>query len=152
MNRRAEIAMTAEEQAAFLAGSRTIVLSTLDGRGYPHSVAMWFALIDGLVHMTSFRKAQKVVNLRRNPKVSLLIESGAEYAQLRGWMARGTGEVLEDAELCAEILGRIQVKHQGPGEATPRDVLRQRAAKRVAIRVHPERIASWDHSKLRGGY
>jgi hypothetical protein len=113
---------------------------------------MWFALVDGLVHMTSFRKAQKVENLRRNPKVSLLIESGAEYAELRGWMARGTGEVLEDAELCAEILGRIQVKHKGPGEATPRDVLRQRAAKRVAIRIRPERIASWDHSMLRGAY
>ena len=61
-------------------------------------------------------------------------------------------EIDMTAEEQAEILGRIHVKHQGPGEATPRDMLRQRATKAVAIRVHLERIASWDHSKLRGAY
>ncbi len=152
MNRRGEIAMTADEQAAFLAQSRTIILSTIDGRGYPHSVAMWFALIDGLVHMTSFRKAQKVVNLRRNAKVSLLAESGTEYAELRGLMIRGMGEIVDDVDLCTEILGRIQVKHGASNDTSMREVLRRQAAKRVAIRVRPERVATWDHSKLRGSY
>jgi nitroimidazol reductase NimA-like FMN-containing flavoprotein (pyridoxamine 5'-phosphate oxidase superfamily) len=152
MNRRGEIAMTADEQAVFLARSRTIMLSTIDGRGYPHCVAMWFALIDGVVHMTSFRKAQKVVNIRRNPKVSLLAESGSEYAELRGLMIRGQGELVEDVELCNEILGRIQVKHGSAGDASAPDLLRRQAAKRVAIRIHAERVASWDHSKLRGAY
>lgn len=108
--------MTADEQAAFLARSRTVMLTTIDGRSYPHCVAMWFALIDGVVHMTSFRKAQKVVNIRRNPKVSLLAESGSA------------------------------------GDASAPDLLRRQAAKRVAIRIHAERVASWDHSKLRGAY
>ncbi len=150
MNRRGEIAMTADEQAAFLAQSRTVILSTIDGRGYPHSVAMWFAWIDGLVHMTSFRKAQKVVNLRRNPKVSLLVESGTEYAELRGLMIRGNAEVVDDADLCIEIFHRIRIKQQGSADSPARDGLRRQAAKRVAIRIRPERVASWDHSKLRG--
>jgi PPOX class probable F420-dependent enzyme len=152
MNRRGEIAMTADEQAAFLAQSRTILLSTIDALGYPHSVAMWFALIDGLVHMTSYRKAQKVVNLRRNPKVSLLVESGTEYAELRGLMIRGIGELVDDADLCIEIFRRIQRKQQGSADASARDVPRRQVAKRVAIRIRPERVASWDHSKLRGAY
>jgi PPOX class probable F420-dependent enzyme len=152
MNRRGEIGMAADEQAAFLARSRTILLSTIDGLGYPHSVAMWFALIDGLVHMTSYRKAQKVVNLHRNPKVSLLVESGTEYAELRGLMIRGMGEVVDDADLCTEIFRRIQIKHHGSADASASDVLRHQAAKRVAIRIRPERVASWDHSKLRGAY
>jgi nitroimidazol reductase NimA-like FMN-containing flavoprotein (pyridoxamine 5'-phosphate oxidase superfamily) len=152
MNRRGEIAMTADEQAAFLARSRTVTLSTIDGRGYPHSVAMWFARIDGLVHMTSFRKAQKVVNLRRNPKVSLLAESGTEYAELRGLMIRGVGELVDDLDLCIEILRQIRIKHDPSRDLSIDDDLRRQAAKRVAIRVRPERVASWDHSKLRGAY
>ena len=152
MNRRGEIAMTAEEQATFLAQSRTVILTTLDGRGYPHAVAMWFALIDGLVHMTTFRKAQKVVNIRRNPKVCLLAESGTDYSQLRGLMIRGIGDLVEDVELCAEILGQIHAKHYAPNDASARDLLRRQAAKRVAIRIRPERVASWDHSKLGGAH
>jgi general stress protein 26 len=152
MNRRRDIAMTAEEQTAFLAGSKTLILSTIDGQGYPHSIAMWFSIIEALVHMTTFRKAQKVLNIRRNPKVSLLAESGTHYSELRGLMIRGRAELIEDAELCTEILTDIQSLYYGSADASVRDLLRAQAAKRVAIRVRPERIASWDHSKLGGVY
>jgi len=152
MNRRPLIAMTPEEQAAFLAGIKTVTLSSIDGQGYPHSIAMWFSVIDGLVHMTTFRKSQKVVNIRRNPKVSLLAESGVHYSELRGLMFRGHAELIEDVELCTRILTDIQSRYYGSADGSVRELLRAQAAKRVAIRVHPERIASWDHSKLGGVY
>jgi PPOX class probable F420-dependent enzyme len=152
MNRRAQIAMTAAEQAAFLAGAKTLILSSIDSSGYPHSVAMWFSLIDGIVHMTTFRKSQKVINLRRNPKVSLLAEAGSRYEELRGLMIRGRAEILEDIDLCADILADVQSRYFGSNDPSVRDVLRRQAAKRVAIRVRAERIASWDHSKLGGVY
>ena len=144
--------MTAEEQSAFLANAKTLTLTSIDSRGYPHSVAMWFALIDGLVHMTSFRKAQKVVNMRRNPKVALLAESGAQYSELRGLMIRGNAEVIDDVELCLAILAQIQERHYGLTDPSVREVLRKQAEKRAAIRVHPDRVSSWDHSKLGGAY
>jgi len=144
--------MTPEEQAAFLAGIKTVTLSSIDGQGYPHSIAMWFSVIDGLVHMTTFRKSQKVVNIRRNPKVSLLAESGVHYSELRGLMFRGHAELIEDVELCTRILTDIQSRYYGSADGSVRELLRAQAAKRVAIRVHPERIASWDHSKLGGVY
>lgn len=144
--------MTAAEQAAFLAGAKTLILSSIDSSGYPHSVAMWFSLIDGIVHMTTFRKSQKVINLRRNPKVSLLAEAGSRYEELRGLMIRGRAEILEDIDLCADILADVQSRYFGSNDPSVRDVLRRQAAKRVAIRVRAERIASWDHSKLGGVY
>ena len=144
--------MTSEEQSRFLAAVKTIVLSSIDPRGYPHSVAMWFSIKDGVVHMTTFRKSQKVLNIRRNPKVSLLAESGATYAELRGVMIRGRAEIVEDVELCVDVLADIQSRFYGPVDPSVRDILRERATKRVAIRVPPERIASWDHSKLGGAY
>ncbi len=152
MNRRAEIAMTSEEQSAFLAAAKTLVLSSVDSKGYPHSVAMWFALVDGVVHMTTFRKSQKVLNIRRNPKVSLLAESGATYAELRGLMIRGNAEILDDVNLCTDILADIQSRYYGSNDPSVREILRRQAAKRVAIRVPPERVTSWDHSKLGGVY
>jgi PPOX class probable F420-dependent enzyme len=152
MHRRAEIAMTADEQKAFLAGARTLILSSIDPRGYPHSVAMWFSIFDGLVHMTTFRKAQKVLNIRRNPRVALLAEAGVRYGELRGLMIRGRAELVEDTELCTRILTDIQSRYFGPLTESERDRLRRQAAKRVAIRIHPERVASWDHSKLGGTY
>ncbi len=152
MNRRSQIAMTAEEQAAFLGSEKTIILTSIDSHGYPHSVAMWFAMIDGLVHMTTFRKAQKVVNIRRNPKVALLVESGTNYSELRGLLIRGEAELVEDPELCLAILMDIQSRYYGPTDGSVREILAKQAEKRVAVRIRPNRVASWDHSKLGGVY
>ena len=152
MNRRQQIALTAEEQAAYLASAKTIILSTIDGQGYPHSIAMWFSVIDGLVHMTTFRKSQKVVNVRRNPKVSLLVESGTRYVELRGLLIRGTAEIVDDTEVCLDILTDIQSRYEGHNVPELREILRAQAIKRVALRIHPERVASWDHAKLGGVY
>ncbi len=152
MNRRSEIEMTPEESRAYLESAKTLILSTIDGRGYPHSVAMWFSVIGGLVHMTTFRKSQKVVNVRRNPKASLLAESGTDYAELKGLMIRCRTEVVDDVELCLDILTNINTRYTGQLHPSFRDLVRPQAQKRVALRFHPEHISSWDHSKLGGAY
>lgn len=144
--------MSPDERRRFLTEVRTITLSSIDGQGYPHSVAMWFTVIDGLVHMTTFRKSQKVVNLRRNAKVALLAESGARYSELRGLLIRGQAELVDDVALCGRILGDIQARYFGPPDAEHRSSLERQAPKRIVLRIHPERVASWDHSKLGGGY
>jgi nitroimidazol reductase NimA-like FMN-containing flavoprotein (pyridoxamine 5'-phosphate oxidase superfamily) len=80
MSRRDQITLTPEEQRAYLAQSHTIILVSNDPRGYPHPVAMWYlAEPDGTVVMTTFRKSQKSVNLRRDPRCTLLVESGRTY-------------------------------------------------------------------------
>lgn len=152
MNRRKEIEMAPEERRSYLESADTIILCTLDGLGYPHAVAMWFTVIDGLVHMTTFRKSQKVVNLRRDARATLLVESGKRYAELRGLMIRGRAEIVDDLELTLDVLEHVHVRHGGEGNLSLRDVLRAQAAKRVVLRVRPERVASWDHTKLGGAY
>src|SRR6266581_4657859 len=96
MNRRRQIQFTREEQAVFLREHRKAALATIDQDGFPHLVAMNFVVKDGAFLMTSYGKAQKVVNIRRNPKVALMIEAGDEYAELRGVLIRGRCEILED--------------------------------------------------------
>src|SRR5215475_10874447 len=98
MNRRRQIQLSPEEQSAFFREQRKAALATLDQHGFPHVVAMNYFAKDGAFYMTSYAKAQKVVNIRRNPKVALMIESGNAYAELRGVMVRGHCEIAEGTD------------------------------------------------------
>lgn len=148
MAQRPDIRLGPEEQDEFLRAQRKCALATLDRDGFPHVVAMNYAWRDGAFWMTSYGKAQKVVNIRRNPKVAVMVESGAAYAELKGVMARGLCEVIDDPERVADVFAWL-----GAGRTTPRPVAAQQsAAKRVVLKLTPRRIASWDHTKLGGRY
>jgi len=148
--------MSENELRDFVHGARTMILCSLAKDGFPHPMPMWFGLEDdGAVVMTTFAKSQKVWNLERDPRVSLLIEDGEEYAKLRGVVMYGKAELLRDPEAVLDSLGRVMARNSNaPGVdlAVMRETLRRTAAKRVAIRVRPERTVSWDHSKLGGVY
>ncbi|MCW5891609.1 MAG: TIGR03618 family F420-dependent PPOX class oxidoreductase [bacterium] len=152
MNRRDQIALTPDEQTRYLAESHTIILVSNDKHGYPHPLAMWFVVDpDGSVVMTTFQKSQKVLNLRRDPRCALLIESGRTYPELKGLMIRGRAEIDADTEKVLDVLMRVNEKYtQGPAEGF-REAVRGQAAKRCVIRIRPERVASWDHKKLGAG-
>jgi PPOX class probable F420-dependent enzyme len=148
VNRRRQIRMTAEEQAAFLGHHGKAALATLDRRGFPHVVAMGYFFADGAFYMTSYAKAQKVLNIRRNPKVGLMVESGDGYAELRGVMVRGICEIIDDAE---EVRAAMRRRRRGEGARAPTGGV-DSAPKRVLLKVTPEKIVSWDHKKLGGRY
>ena len=96
MSPRRDTRLTPDEQAALLRDARKAALATVDQDGFPHVVAMGFLAKDGAIYMTSYAKAQKVVNARRNPRVAVMIEAGERYAEFRGVMIRGRCEVIED--------------------------------------------------------
>jgi len=153
MHRRNEIALTPEEQRRFLQESHTVILSTLDRHGYPHSVAMWYVVDpDGTVLMTTFAKSQKAVNLRRDSRCALLVESGRKYEDLKGVLIRGRATLEPGTERVLDLLERVHEKYNRGPAAGLRDAMRHQAAKRVLIRVRPERVSSWDHGKLGGAY
>jgi general stress protein 26 len=103
---------------------------------------------DGVYYMTSYGKAQKVVNIRRDPKVGIMVESGGAYAELKGVMVRGECEIVEDPEIIAEVLGWL-----GEGRTTERPAGAGRSApKRVVLKITPHKTFTWDHSKLGGRY
>src|ERR1700752_3201656 len=116
MNRRRQIQLTPDEQAAFFREQRKAALATLDQHGFPHVVAMNYFAKDGAFYMTSYAKAQKVLNIRRNPKVALMIESGNAYSELRGVMVRGHCEIIEGADsVRAAFAGMAQARGAPPG-------------------------------------
>ena len=150
MSRRGEIQLSPDEQAAFLREPHKAALATVDSDGFPHVVAMSFLAKDGAIYMTSYAKAQKVLNARRNPKVAVMIETGQHYAEFRGVMIRGRCEVIEDPALVAATIREIQAK-RAKGDAAPSGAV-DSAPKRVVLRIVPEKVATWDHRKLAGRY
>src|SRR5437870_12451236 len=153
MHRRKEIALTREEQRQFLDESHTVILSTIDRRGYPHSVAMWYVVDpDGTVLMTTFAKSQKAVNLRRDPRCSLLVESGRRYEDLKGLLIRGRATLEPDTERVLDLLERVHEKYNRGPAAGLRDAMRHQPAKRELLRVRPQPGSSRDHRKPGGAY
>lgn len=153
MNRRALITLSPAERREYVRSAKTIILATNGKDGYPHAVAMWFVSDDAeRVWMTTYRKSQKVMNVRRDSKVALHVESGLTYDTLKGVLIRGDAELIDDEEICLQTLVKVQEKMLGSLPPEAREAMRQQARKRVVIRVTPRRFASWDHAKLGGAY
>jgi nitroimidazol reductase NimA-like FMN-containing flavoprotein (pyridoxamine 5'-phosphate oxidase superfamily) len=146
--RRRQIQLTEAEQAAFFTANRKAALATLDGDGYPHLVAMTYGVKNGAFYMTSYAKAQKVLNIQRNPKVAMMIEGGASYGELKGVMIRGICDLIEGEDAVREAWAIISGNSATPRRKETNDS----AAKRVVLKVTPLRIVSWDHTKLGGRY
>ena len=113
MSPRRDTRLTPDEQAALLRDARKAALATVDQDGFPHVVAMGFLAKDGAIYMTSYAKAQKVVNARRNPKVTVMIEAGERYAEFRGVMIRGRCEVIEDPAQVEMLIREAATKRDG---------------------------------------
>ena len=149
-NRRQQIQLSPGEQAAFFRERKKAALATIDKDGFPHVVAMNYFARDGAFYMTSYGKAQKVVNVRRNPKVALMVEAGDAYAELRGVMIRGHCEILEDLDAVKAAFESRAEAQADPSPVQPGAVAS--APKRVVLKIVPETIVSWDHRKLGGRY
>jgi general stress protein 26 len=114
---------------------------------------MWFVVDeDETVWMTTYRKSQKALNIQRNPKVALHVESGVAYDQLKGVLFRGDAQLIDDPEVVFGVLKRVHQKMVGSFPEGIDDAMRAQARKRLAIKVKPCRISSWDHAKLAGTY
>ncbi|WP_330182405.1 PPOX class F420-dependent oxidoreductase [Nocardia sp. NBC_01503] len=148
VNQRAQITMSEQEIADFMRRSRIANLATLGATGNPHLTAMWYALINGEIWFETKAKSQKAVNLRRDPRVTVLLEAGDTYDQLRGVSIEGRAEIVEDADALFQVGISVWERYTGPYSEEMKPFVEQMLNKRIAIRIVPERVRSWDHRKL----
>ncbi|MEO7665407.1 MAG: PPOX class F420-dependent oxidoreductase [Dehalococcoidia bacterium] len=145
--------MSEAEVDAFLREQRTMAVATIGADGRPHVVAMWYAFVDGQIGFWTFAKSQKVVNLRRDPRITCLVEEGDDYTNLRGVELVAKARLVDDP---AEVMrfGTVQFeRYQGvPMTEATRPVVANMSNKRVVVYLEVERVVSWDHRKLGGKY
>jgi PPOX class probable F420-dependent enzyme len=143
--------MTPEEVDEFLQGRHTMTLATIGADGRPHLVAMWYGFFDGAPAVWTYAKAQKVVNLRRDPRITALVETGDSYDQLKGVELVGTARLLEELDGVMAVGRSVVERYSGLPDAAAAP-LEKVGAKRVGIVIDVEKVVSWDHSKLGGAY
>jgi PPOX class probable F420-dependent enzyme len=147
-NQRSQIHLSDGEITEFVATSRTATMATLGADGQPHLVAMWYAVIDGQLWFETKAKSQKAVNLRRDSRISVLIESGQTYDSLKGVSFEGRGVIADDADALWKVGVSIWERYTGPYSEEMRPFVEIMLNKRVAVRVDVDRTRSWDHAKL----
>jgi PPOX class probable F420-dependent enzyme len=155
VSRRAEIGLSPEEQRELLEAERVVVVSSFGPRGWIHSMPLWYVPRDGEIWIYTYAKSQKVRNLERDPRATLLVETGHEYGELRGAMIEAEAELHRDHDEVFGLAEELTLRYaEGLErvEGDAREGLKAQARKRVAVRFRPVRTATWDHRKLGGSY
>jgi PPOX class probable F420-dependent enzyme len=147
-NQRAQIVMSDAEIADFVATSRAGTLATIGGDGQPHLTAMWYGVVDGEIWFETKAKSQKAVNLRRDPRITFLLEDGLTYDTLRGVSFEGTAEIVEDPEAVFRVGVSVWERYTGPYTEEQRPAVEMMMNGRIAVRLVAKRVRSWDHRKL----
>jgi PPOX class probable F420-dependent enzyme len=148
VKQRDAVVMTDAEVDAFLTEQRNATVGTIGAQGRIHLVGMWYAWFDGHLWLETKPTSQKVVNLRRDPRMSFLVEAGHTYDQLRGVALEGEGVVLDDPELLERVCLSVFERYQGPYTEDLRPFLDVMMHNRVVVRLDIVRTRSWDHRKL----
>jgi PPOX class probable F420-dependent enzyme len=151
--RRDLISMTDDEMWDFIESRKSVQVATLNKDGSPHLTTLWFAVEDGKIVLETFTKSQKVVNLNRDPRIALLFESGETYNELKGVSINANVELVTEVDDVHRLHMSVLLRNT---PEIPEDVLDKASAsmapKKTAILVKPDRVMSWDHSKLGGIY
>ncbi len=150
MTQRDLMRMTASEVDEFLAAERRAHLATIDPDGTPHVVPLSYVVIDGRVTFWTDPQSRKVANLRRDPRMTCLVEAGTEFAEFRAVELRGRAEVSADVETSRRTGLALYERAAGVLTDDMRAAVDAMAADRVAVTVVPDRAVSWDHRKLAG--
>jgi PPOX class probable F420-dependent enzyme len=148
VNQRDLIKMTPDEVDAFLRERRSMTMSTIAPDGSIHSVAMWYGFLEGAIAFETKRKAQKVKNLERDPRLTCLVEAGDSYDELRGVSLVGTGEVIDDAERMWELGVSVFERYNAPYTEELKPFVEAMLNKRVVVKLHVTKTVTWDHRKL----
>jgi general stress protein 26 len=155
VSRRAEIQLSREEQRSLIDSERIVVVASHGIRGWPHVMPLWYVPRDGEIWIYTYAKSQKVRNLERDRRATLLIETGHEYSELRGVMIEAEAEIHRDIESVFPLAEELTLRYADgidSLEGDAREALKAQAAKRVAVHFQPRRTATWDHRKLGGRY
>ena len=151
-SRRSTITMSDEEIVAYLDEQKVLNVATIGPSGHPHVVAMWYVVLDGKPAFWTFGKSQKIMNIRRDPRITALVESGETYDQLRGVELVGAARLLEDYDAIRDLGIRVATKYQGAPSEAALAFLEKQAQKRIGVVIDVDKVVSWDHTKLGGSY
>jgi PPOX class probable F420-dependent enzyme len=148
MSVRQRMSMSEAELADFLVAERRAQVGTINADGTPHVVPLSYVMLDGRMTFWTDPRSRKVANLRRDPRMTCLVEAGAEFAEFRAAQLVGRAELGEDHDTSLRAGLALFERANGQLDDTLRAVVAGMVEDRVAITLHRERLVTWDHRKL----
>lgn len=148
VNQRSIVKMSQEEVDEFLRAERTTTMCSMHPDGSIHAVAMWYAFLDGTLAIETKRKSQKIQNLRRDPRLTFLVEAGDRYENLRGVELVGRARIVEDPDPLWEFGLSMWERYVSPYSEEQRSLVEMMMHNRVVVTIDVGRVVSWDHRKL----
>jgi PPOX class probable F420-dependent enzyme len=148
VNERRDIKMSPEEVDSFLRQERTTTMCSLHPDGSIHAVAMWYAFLGDQLAVETKRKSQKVQNLRRDPRLTFLVEAGDRYEELRGVELVGQARIVEDPDQLWQFGVSMWERYMGPYTDDQRAGVEAMMHNRLVVVIDPAKVVSWDHRKL----
>ncbi|MGN6780798.1 MAG: pyridoxamine 5'-phosphate oxidase family protein [Marmoricola sp.] len=151
---RAAVRLTEQERRAFLAENMKVQVATISADGAPHLTTLFYVLDnEGRIAFWTYASSQKIANLRRDPRVSCLVEDGVDYGELRGVSITGRGRLVEEYDEIRALGARVVARMAGVADAAElgelgEQIVDGQARKRVGVVIEPEKVASWDHRKM----
>jgi len=153
VSRRDQIKLEPAEIRALLEEQRVVICASNGRAGWPHLMPLWYVPRGEEIWAWTYAKSQKVKNLERDPRATLQVEDGEQYAELRGVMIEAETKIHRDTELVARFGAELFERYGAASTGEEfLEVVRAQAAKRVALQFVAKRLASWDHRKLGGVY
>lgn len=150
--RRDLIRMTSDEMRQFISEQKSLQVATLNKDGTPHLSTLWFGIIDDEIVFETYTKSQKILNLHRDSRITVLLEDGTEYEKLRGVTINGTAELYSEPEDVQKYAAAVISRNHGIDLKDATNAAASLANKRTAVVIKAEKIISWDHTKLGGSY
>jgi hypothetical protein len=147
------VKMSDEEVAVMLADNLKVQVASNGHDGVPHLTTLFYIVRDGRIAFWTYARSQKIRNLERDPRVTALVEDGTDYFELRGISIRGRAEIVRDYDGIFSIGSEVATRMVGAESFEAlgdigRETVEKQATKRVAVVVHPDQVATWDHRKL----
>jgi PPOX class probable F420-dependent enzyme len=146
------VRLTEQEVTDFLVSSKKVQVATVGPSGEPHLTTLFYVVDDGRIAFWTYGRSQKILNLRRDPRITCLVEDGDDYFELRGVSITGKARLVEEHDEIHRIGTLVAARMSAGadlGELGAR-LVDQQAAKRVGVVVEPDKVASWDHRKMAG--
>lgn len=147
------VRMSEEEVADFLETQMKVQVATIGRDGAPHLSTLYYVLDKSRIAFWTYGSSQKVVNLRRDPRITCLVEDGEDYFALRGVTVTGRARLLEEYDDIHALGSRVAQRMARGADLGDlgRELVDRQAPKRVGIVVEPDKVASWDHRKMSDG-
>lgn len=139
--------MTPEEVDGFLRSERMCRVGTVGAQGRPHVSPLWFVWDGTSLWLNSIIRSQRWTDVGRDPRVSVVVDAGHDYGELRGVEVLGTAEVVGEVprtsspdEQVAEAERLFGEKYLGGTFIAD--------GRHAWLRIRPDKLVSWDFRKL----